>query len=239
MSNAETTTPSVQQSRWSPTIKWSALVIGIFLIVFTYFDFFVQDQHTAEAYLRIKQSEPLFLFESAADIDPRQKILFKSTQVEMIRTPFVLSAALKRPTMAELPFIGELKEPVKWLQRKLQVEFDDDTEVVRLSLQCPDKVAAVAILNAVLEAYMDEMVLKERDSLTQRLDRLERVRSESEDKIRQKRSEMLEIADDLEREFLESEEATLMRVGQEAARLRVEISQLPRVSLLEPARIAE
>jgi len=197
MSNAEATTPSVRQSRWSPKVKWSALVLGIFFIAFYLLRFFAQDQYTAEAYLSIKQPEPMLPSESAADIDPRQQAFFKSRQVVMIRTPFVLSAALRRPTVAELPFVGELKEPVEWLQRKLQVEFDDGTEVVRLSLQCPDKDAAVAILNAVLEAYMDEVVIYDRNERLSRLDRLERSHAEVEGKIRKKRFEMRHLEDAL------------------------------------------
>jgi capsular exopolysaccharide synthesis family protein len=83
---------------------------------------------------------------------------------------------------------------MEWLQKSIKVEFPDNGEIMRASVETQSGDSCVKIINAVVEAYMDEVVLNERNDRLKRLDNLERVYSEAEQKVRTKRSELRALA---------------------------------------------
>ena len=54
--------------------------------------------------------------------------------------------------------IREQVDPVEWLQEKLKVEFISGSEVMEIALAGSDPEELAAIVNAVKNAYMDEVV---------------------------------------------------------------------------------
>ncbi len=76
----------------------------------------------------------------------------------------------------------------------MKVSFPADGEVMQVSIEAKNPNSAVKIVNAVVNAYMDEVVLNERNERLQRRDNLERVYSEAEGKVRSKRAELKSLA---------------------------------------------
>jgi translation initiation factor IF-2 len=120
--------------------------------------------------------------------------LYRSTQQQMMKTPFVLNTALRKEGVSGLQELVEAPSAMEWLQKSIKVEFPDNGEIMRASVETQSGDSCVKIINAVVEAYMDEVVLNERNDRLKRLDNLERVYSEAEQKVRTKRSELRALA---------------------------------------------
>ena len=85
----------------------------------------------------------------------------------------------------------------QWLSEDLQIEFPNKGEVLLIKLETTDAASSVKIVAAVVDAYMSESVLDERNERLQRLDSLERVFAETEGKVRARRGDIAKLADAL------------------------------------------
>ena len=153
-------------------------------------------KYTAAAFLRIRSDDRTLIFETAdqAGGGHRNFSLYKNTQKQMMVTPFVLNAALRSEGVSSLPEIRAQADPLFWLQEQLQVSFPADGEIMRVSMSTTSPAASVQLVNAVVGAYMDEVVVSERNERLQRLDNLERVHAEAESKVRNKQAELKQLA---------------------------------------------
>ncbi len=120
--------------------------------------------------------------------------LYKNTQQQMLKIPFVINSAMRSGELASLPEIAEQMDPMGWIRDNMKVSFPADGEVMQVSIEAKNPNSAVKIVNAVVNAYMDEVVLNERNERLQRRDNLERVYSEAEGKVRSKRAELKSLA---------------------------------------------
>ena len=123
--------------------------------------------------------------------------LYKGTQMQLLTSDFVLIAALRNPTVANLDLLKQEEDPVRWLAKTLQVESPEKAEILRVSLTSPDRNGGAAIVQAVVDAYKTEVVDKERMGRVQRLAELDRVYAEQETELRNKRTELKKIAGQL------------------------------------------
>jgi polysaccharide biosynthesis transport protein len=74
-----------------------------------------------------------------------------------------LQAALANPALQQVKVLQEQENPVMWLQENLQVRFEGDSELLRVSLTLDEPAADLeAIVDAVCAAYKDEVITKER-----------------------------------------------------------------------------
>ncbi len=113
---------------------------------------------------------------SAKDFD-----IFKATQVAQIKGNNVLQAALDNPDMQSVRVLKEQDNPVMWLQENINVQFEGESELLRVSLTLDQRYASdlETIVNSVCTAYKDEVVEAEiferkviRDSLLDNLNDL-------------------------------------------------------------------
>src|SRR5690606_23622832 len=107
----------------------------------------------------------------------------------------VLNAALRDDKLSTLPLIHEQVNPIEWLQENLKVS--SQAEIMTVSLTASDAKSAKAIVDAVVDAYLQEVVIAEESERRNRLDNLERVYTEAENKLRGKRAELRTLADSL------------------------------------------
>jgi hypothetical protein len=121
------------------------------------------DRGTPTAYLRIVFRDPVSTATSAnyrAEFD-----IFRSTQKQLMLTPSVLRTAAKNPNIAELPPVKEQKNIEQWLRNRLRIEFPDDAEVMRVSIDRANAKDSAILVNAVIEAYMSEIVEAEQNKI--------------------------------------------------------------------------
>ncbi|QDV27309.1 exopolysaccharide transport family protein [Aureliella helgolandensis] len=153
-------------------------------------------KYAASAYLRIDSDNRPLLFETVDQAGGGVSgfKLYKSTQQQIMLTPFVLNAALRDGELSSLPIIAQHDDPVSWLQEKLEVTFPGDGEVMQVTLETQSPADCVKIVNGVVDAYMKEVVGNERSQRRQRLESLEIVHAEAESKVRIKRAELKSLA---------------------------------------------
>ena len=113
--------------------------------------------------------------------DRRDDEPYLQTQVQLITSDVVLDAALSRDDrIARLPMIKESEDPKADLRKHMDVGIvNKNTYLIRVALATGNPDEAAMIVNAVVDAYMDQHTLYHRSankaqhkSLTEELDKL-------------------------------------------------------------------
>ncbi len=148
-------------------------------------------KYTATALIRISADKPSLLFK----VDDAHSTfdIYKSTQMQLLTSDFVLNSALRK--VANVEMLKREEDPVRWLARALQTEAPGNAEILHVSLSTPNRNDAAAIVNAVVGSYMTEVVDKERIDRDQRLEELVRIQGQKEDELRTKRSDYKKLTD--------------------------------------------
>ncbi len=154
-----------------------------------------QPSYTATAAFHIASREATILF--AADRDVATFDIYKSTQRQYLTSRYVLIAALRDAELADLSTLHEEPDPVGWLARNVRVNFPGDAEIMHVSLRGDDPAEAAALVNAVIDAYLTEIVDVEQGRRRERLNDLEQIHSEKESELRTKRSQLKQLAEQL------------------------------------------
>lgn len=150
---------------------------------------------TAFALLHIAAVEPRLVFQTAEGESDFHT--YRKTQVALIKSRFVLNAALRRPGISELSLVRQKPYPVQWLENDLTVDSYDSPEIVRLSLSGDEPEQLTALVNAVKDAYLEEVVLADRKKRLSRLADLERIFEETDQKVRQREQRIESLAKQL------------------------------------------
>jgi capsular exopolysaccharide synthesis family protein len=115
--------------------------------------------------------------------------ILKKTQLALLKSNFVLTAAIRNPKVGGLSALAGESEPVEWLQENLVVDFPQNGEILSITLsgdELPEEL--VTLVDAVAKAYKDEVVaelrqrqLANRDLLARNLDKLNQELKENMD----------------------------------------------------------
>ncbi len=79
---------------------------------------------------------------------------FSQAQAGIVKSRLVVSAALNQPEVKNLPMLQGHDDPLTWLVDRLQVDFKQGPEFMRLSLEGDDKDQIEKIVAAVSKAYL-------------------------------------------------------------------------------------
>lgn len=119
---------------------------------------------------------------------------YRKTQIQLLKSPFVLNAALRRPGIADLQTIKEQPAPAEWLARNLVMSSPTESEVVTLRLRGPIAEDTSKILNAVTACYLDDIVNKDRADRLGKRDTLEKKYKENQSELRNRKETYNEMA---------------------------------------------
>jgi Mrp family chromosome partitioning ATPase len=86
-------------------------------------------------------------------------VTYLKTTAALLRSEFVLNAALR--DIRDLPTIRNQKDPIKFLDEELIVQWQDGSEVVRVAFKSRDPQDARRIVDAVQKAFMAEVIQKD------------------------------------------------------------------------------
>ncbi len=115
----------------------------------------------------------------------------------LIKSRFVMNAALRKSNVAALSMVREQDFPVAWLEQAIQVDAHESPEILRISLTGDRPNELAEIVNAVKDAYLEEVVNAERKLRIARLNDLERIFEQTEEKVRQKEGRVNNLAQEL------------------------------------------
>jgi capsular exopolysaccharide synthesis family protein len=155
-------------------------------------------RYTVASQLHIAASQPKIVFntaDSAASEGRSDFNTYQRTQSSRIKSRFVLNAALKRDDVKNLPTIRDNVDALGWLEEELKVTFQEGSEIVTVALTADDAGDAVAIVNAVTQAFIQEVINVERKKRGDRLTELDDVYMKLKEKIRAKRETLRRLAD--------------------------------------------
>jgi capsular exopolysaccharide synthesis family protein len=139
-------------------------------------------KYTARVRFHISTRAPSIVFQNESGDFAN----FQRTQVELVKSQLVLKVALQRPEVAALAMIHQQPEPEEWLEQQLQCDFPAP-EIMRLTLVGKNPFEIEVLLNAITEAYLQEVVNKEKNERTASLERITGVRKDWENKLKDKR----------------------------------------------------
>lgn len=117
----------------------------------------------------------------------REYKLYRATQLALLKSTFVLTAALRRPELSGIALVNRHKsDAVSWLQEFLDVHVVDDSEVIAISFNDGSPLERVAIANTIKDAYLDEIVQAEREEELRRRDILQRLYAKTFQEFKEK-----------------------------------------------------
>jgi len=178
--------------------RWmQAILIGVPLALFAVVAAWlaIPAHYTAFVLLKVASTEPRLVFKKA---ETEQNFeTYRQTQMAMIQSRFVLNAALRQPGISDLETVRAKDFPLEWLEDNVAVDTYNSPEILKISLTSGDPEDITKIVNAVKDAYLDEVVLADRKQRIIRLNDLERIHSETEEKVRQKEQRVESLAKEL------------------------------------------
>ena len=120
---------------------------------------------------------------------------YKKTQLALLRSPFVLQGALRKPGMDDLETLREVGvDPIGWLTHALQVTAPAESEVVQVRLRGKNPADIAKIVNAVVSSFLDDIVNKDRIERLGRRDALEKKFKENMAELRTRRETLNNLA---------------------------------------------
>lgn len=184
----------------APRRRWGLAIFGSLLIAALAAApvwFVLAPKYRASALIRVAEKRQRILFKTADEETQPDFEHYRRTQSQFLKSRFVLIAALRSSDIAKLPSLRNEPDPVAWLARHLRVDFPGDGEIMEVSLAGDEPKELAALVNAVVDAYMAEVVDVERAERRQRLSDLDQIYAEKETEFRDKWSDLKVLAEDV------------------------------------------
>lgn len=166
-------------------------------------------------------SNPYYLLYRDPDANGREFTTYIKTQLGRIKSRFVLNAALKKDTVQGLEVVRTQSEPLMWLENEILAETSENSEFITVSMIGTEAPGEMAIVNAVVQSYIDEVITAELKRKSQRVAELEKYFTQINEKVRLKKETVRKLADDLgtsEREALTQQQVNLRAYAGELSR---------------------
>ena len=125
--------------------------------------------------------------------------IFCKTQLALIKSDFVIRKALRDPSINQLSIVKEQDDPVAWLADALEVEFLDNSEILRIRLTCTEYEVEQArqVVDAVADAYSDQVLFADRKTQLMKRDILQKALAKLNEEIRRKMEDYEDLAKEL------------------------------------------
>lgn len=186
--------------------RWPlALGIGILMAAVTsavlWHVFPVQGEATA--LLQVHSERPIILknIEGTGE-DALNYDLYKNTQLGVFKSDFVLQRATQlagpKYDIMTIDALSKAADPIEWLQDNLSANFMRDSEILKVTLsENLEKDELERIVNAVVAAYLEEVVFKARNNSIKTKGLLERSYKITDGKLREQRKQYFDLAKSL------------------------------------------
>ena len=155
--------------------------------------------HQPVALLRVSAQAPTLLASaSRASTGNENFNTFKNTQASLLKSNFVLQAALRNPKLKALPIIQKHRDDiVDWIQQYMTVDYPGDAEIMRIRFARGTPQEQAEIVNSVAETYITEIVNSERQDAARTHDLLDKNLKKANDELRKKSEALYTLRRDL------------------------------------------
>lgn len=151
--------------------------------------------HTARAQLYIAADPPRVMFQTSENRSDGNA--FRQTQLALLKSRLVLNAALRQPKVAELPSVRTAPDPIAWIEKEIKVLYASSPEILSVTLGGAPPEELKMLVNAIVNAYLQEIVNKEQIKRQARLDQLEKISAKYQEALRQKRLTLRRVAENV------------------------------------------
>lgn len=158
--------------------------------------FLLAAPYTAFAQVRVASSPNSILFKNPEE-GRNEFLTYLKTQAKHLKSRFVLNEALKRAETKGLSSVLRQPDPLVWLEDELVVESTEGSEFITVTLRGQEAEEMIALVGAVIKAYVKEIVDVEIQERKQRLDKLESFFLEKESELSQKKDRLKEMMKDV------------------------------------------
>ncbi|MBW3596415.1 MAG: polysaccharide biosynthesis tyrosine autokinase [Planctomycetes bacterium] len=150
-----------------------------------------EPKYEAIAWLKVDARPTHLAFEeSRQQADP-----FLLTQMEIIRSPLILDAAVQRREFLLLPGMQEKPAPAEWLARKIGVRQVGQSELLQVSLEHPRPATSAAVVNAVVDSYLDLQLEQSERRTRHVIELLEEEKTRRAEELEQLRAKVRDIVE--------------------------------------------
>lgn len=144
---------------------------------------------SADALFQVSSQRPQIVFDVNTN-EAKDFSILQRTQVALLKSWFVLNAAIRDPGISSLSILAGEPDQVQWLTNELDVGFLQNSEILRISISGDGPQDDLKLLvDAVAKAYEKEVVYNEkqrrlvtRDALRKSLEGINKELSEGMDK---------------------------------------------------------
>jgi polysaccharide biosynthesis transport protein len=152
-------------------------------------------QFKANARLHIAAQTPKVLFRTVETESSNDYSRFQTTQLTLIKSRLVLNAAIRDPKVTNFRLLREQEDPIKWLQDNLKTEFVSNSEVMEIALTGNNATEMAGLVNAVKQAYMEEVVNVDTRKRADRHEMLKKLKRKYENMLRERHDTRRKIAE--------------------------------------------
>jgi uncharacterized protein involved in exopolysaccharide biosynthesis len=185
---------------WQILLLWLLISFPLAYLIYT----LVEPTYQAFSLLRVEPAgEPVYGSGRAQTTDDLETVKpYLQTQINLITSDRVLDPALASRTIANLRMVKESLDPKADVREKMTVEIvDKGTYLIRVALESPNPVEAAAVVNAVVESYLDQNTEYHRISNKNLRTSLELELKKVESAIQEKKAELKKLSKDGEPEI--------------------------------------
>jgi hypothetical protein len=138
------------------------------------------------------------------------------TQFATTKSHLVLNTAIQQPAIARLAASSKQPDPIAWLAQNLEASNVNNSEVVQISFSPRSGASGTdqsAIINAVVSAYLQEVVGVEQKQRADRHSKLKRIKQQYADLLKERRDHARKLSESLGSggPLADVEEQTLVR----------------------------
>ena len=122
------------------------------------------------AYLQVETEEASNIFDAGSGrVNPKEFTIFQQTQLTLLKSQFVLKAALGRRDIAELNAVmSHRPNELTWLNEGLKVAFPGESKILMLKYEGQENPEEMKkVVDAVIDAYQQEVVFADRTTKTE------------------------------------------------------------------------
>lgn len=209
----------------------TVLVVGAGIVAAIQWQQYLNRETEVVAWLRVRKLDT----EPDAEYDA-----YRKTQSQLIKSPFVLTAALRSPGISRLKAFRKKDDQLAWLQDRIQIVAPANSEVVQIRMRGADPHELQQIVNAVTHAYLSGVVGKDRADRLARHDMLEKKYKELVTDLRarlaeEKHHDKANADSEVRRTEIQQLQAQLDQMAAKIAASELDVFLPPRVELIEEA----
>lgn len=175
-------------------------------------------EYRATAWLRIAPAKSSVMFKVSGDEDVLNQ---PQAHQFLITSRFVLEAALRRPGVDKLECLRNQEDRLEWMRNHLDVSFPGNSEILQIAMTGEDPSELATLVNAVTNAYMEEVVGVDRENHRRRKDLLEASYKRNLGQVAKKSDRLRELGRELGVPDPELAKARLTRDVDALAQLRL------------------